>query len=123
VIYLIFAKKKKRMSMLDMMGKVKDMQAKMLEAQEKLGDIVTEAESGGGMVKVTVNGKKELLSIEIEPELLNPTDAKMVQDLIVAATNKALADIDDKVKSEMSKVTEGMMPKIPGFDLGNIFNK
>jgi len=63
------------------------------------------------------------LSIEIEPELLNPTDAKMVQDLIVAATNKALADIDDKVKSEMSKVTEGMMPKIPGFDLGNIFNK
>lgn len=126
VIYLIFAKKKKRMSMLDMMGmmgKVKDMQAKMLEAQEKLGEIVTEAESGGGMVKVTVNGKKELLNIEIEPELLNPTDAKMVQDLIVAAANKALADIDEKVKTEMSKVTEGMMPKIPGFDLGNIFNK
>lgn len=114
------------MSMLDMMGmmgKVKDMQAKMFEAQEKLGEIVTEAESGGGMVKVTVNGKKELLSIEIEPELLSPTDAKMVQDLIVAAANKALADIDEKVKTEMSKVTEGMMPKIPGFDLGNIFNK
>lgn len=109
--------------MMGMMGKVKDMQAKMLEAQEKLGEIITDAESGGGMVKVTVNGKKELLKVEIEPELLNPNDAKMVQDLIVAATNKALADIDAKVKVEMSKVTEDMMPKIPGFDLGNLFNK
>ncbi len=111
------------MDMMGMMGKVKEMQAKMLETQEKLGEIITEAESGGGMVKVVVNGKKELLTIEIEPELLNPQDAKIVQDLIVAATNKALSEIDEKVKAEMGKVTEGMLPKIPGFDLGNLFNK
>ena len=111
------------MDMMGMMGKVKEMQAKMLQTQEKLGEIITEAESGGGMVKVVVNGKKELLTVEIEPELLNPQDAKMVQDLIVAATNKALAEIDEKVKAEMGKVTEGMMPKIPGFDLGNLYNK
>jgi nucleoid-associated protein EbfC len=114
------------MSMLDMMGmmgKVKEMQSKMLEAQEKLGEIIAEAESGGGMVKVTANGKKELLSIEIEPELLSPEDGKMLQDLIVAAVNKALADVEGKAKEEMSKATEGMIPKIPGFDLGNIFNK
>ena len=88
-----------------------------------MADITAEAESGGGMVKVTANGKKELLSIEIEPELLNPNDVKIVQDLIVAAVNKALAAAEEKAKGEMSKATEGMMPKIPGFDLGNLFNK
>lgn len=114
------------MSMLDMMGmmgKVKEMQSKLQEAQEKLGEITAEGEAGGGMVKVTVNGKKELISIEIEPELMKPEDAKMVQDLIVAAANIAMNAAEIKAKDEMAKVTESVMPKIPGFDLGNMFNK
>lgn len=114
------------MSMLDMMGmmgKVKEMQSKMQDAQEKLGDITAEGESGGGMVKVLVNGKNQLISVEIEPELLNPTDARMVQDLVVAATNIALNEVAEKVKTEMSKATEGMLPNIPGFDLGSLLKK
>jgi nucleoid-associated protein EbfC len=114
------------MSMLDMMGmmgKVKEMQSKMQEAQDKLSDITAEGESGGGMVKALVNGKKELLNIEIEPELINPADAKMLSDLIVAAVNNALSAVEGKAKVEMEKVTEGIIPKIPGFDLGDMFKK
>jgi DNA-binding YbaB/EbfC family protein len=111
------------LDMMGMMGKVKEMQSKLQEAQEKLGEITAEGEAGGGMVKVTVNGKKELISIEIEPELMKPEDAKMVQDLIVAAANIAMNAAEIKAKDEMAKVTEGVIPKIPGFDLGNMFNK
>ncbi len=109
--------------MMGMMGKMKEMQSKMQEAQGKLVEIISDGEAGGGMVKATVNGKKELLTIEIEPELLKPEDAKLTQDLIVAAVNAAMKNIDDKVKTEMGKVTEDLMPKIPGFDLNNLFNK
>jgi nucleoid-associated protein EbfC len=114
------------MSMLDMMGmmgKVKEMQSKMQEAQDKLSDITADGESGGGMVKALVNGKKELLNIEIEPELINPADTKMLSDLIVAAVNNALSAVEGKAKVEMEKVTEGIIPKIPGFDLGDMFKK
>lgn len=111
------------MSMFDMMGKVKEMQAKMQEAQEKLSEITAEGEAGGGMVKALVNGKKELLRIEVEPELFKPEDAKLTQDLIVAAVNNALRKVEEAAKDEMAKVTDGLMPKIPGFDLDNLFKK
>lgn len=109
--------------MMGMMGKVKEMQSRMQEAQEKLADITAEGESGGGMVKVVVNGKKELVMVEIEPVLLKPEDAKMVQDLIVAASNIAMEKADILAKQEMSKITDGIMPKIPGLDLGDLFKK
>ncbi len=109
--------------MMNMMGKVKEMQSKMQEAQEKLGEITAEGEAGGGMVKALVNGKKELLSIEVEPELFKPEDAKLTQDLIVAAVNNALRKVEEKAKDEMAKVTDGLMPKIPGFDLDSLFKK
>lgn len=109
--------------MFDMLGKVKEMQGKMQEAQEKLAEIITSGESGGGMVKATVNGKKELLSLEIEPELFKPEDAKLTQDLIVAAVNTALRNVESLVKDEMAKITDGIMPKIPGFDLDSLFKK
>ncbi|MFN8431164.1 MAG: YbaB/EbfC family nucleoid-associated protein [Spirosomataceae bacterium] len=109
--------------MMGMMGKVKEMQSRMQEAQEKLADITAEGESGGGMVKVVVNGKKELVMVEIEPVLLKPEDAKMVQDLIVAASNIAMEKADVLAKQEMSKITDGIMPKIPGLDLGDLFKK
>lgn len=111
------------MDMMGMMGKVKEMQSKMQDAQEKLADIVASGESGGGMVKVLVNGKKEILKIEIEPELVNPEEVRILQDLIVAAANKAFSEVEVLTKNEISKVTEGILPKIPGFDLANLFNK
>lgn len=111
------------MSIFDMMGKVKEMQAKMQEAQEKLSEITAEGEAGGGMVKAMVNGKKELLSIDVEPELFKPEDARLTQDLIVAAVNNALRKVEEEARDEMAKVTDGLMPKIPGFDLDNLFKK
>lgn len=109
--------------MMGMMGKVKEMQAKMQEAQEKLGDITAEGEAGAGMVKATANGKKQLLSIQIEPELLNKEEVDILQDLIVAAANKALENAEAKAKEEMQKATSDMIPNIPGMDLGSMFNK
>ncbi len=111
------------LDMAGMMGKVKELQTKMEEAQSKLADITAEGESGAGMVKVTVNGKKELQSIIIEPELINKDEIDILQDLIVAAANKALENVDALSKSELQNATSGMMPNIPGMDLGSMFNK
>jgi DNA-binding YbaB/EbfC family protein len=109
--------------MFDMMNKMREMQSKMQETQDKLGEIKAEGEAGGGMVKALVNGKKELLSITIEPELLKPEDAKIVQDLTVAAVNNAFKKVEDAAREEMAKVTDGLLPKIPGFDLDSLFKK
>jgi len=109
--------------MAGMMGKVKELQIKMEEAQGKLADITAEGESGAGMVKVTVNGKKELQSVFIEPELINKDEIDILQDLIVAAANKALENVDVLSKAELQNATSGMMPNIPGMDLGSMFNK
>jgi len=99
------------------MGKIKEMQSKVQEAQDNLVHIKTTAEAGAGMVKVTVNGKKQLLSLEIDPDLLNPQDKEMTQDLIVAAINKALIEIEHLSKIELQKVTESIMPGLPNMGL------
>ena len=109
--------------MMGMMGKVKEMQAKMQEAQDRLEDITAEGESGAGMVKATANGKKQLLTLEIDDELIKPEDAGMLKDLIVAAVNKAMSNAEEAAQKEMSKATEGMLPNIPGMDLGGMFGK
>jgi DNA-binding YbaB/EbfC family protein len=111
------------LDMMGMMGKVKELQSKMQEAQDKLGDITAEGEAGAGMVKALANGKKQLLSIQIEPELLNKDDLDILQDLIVAAANKALENAESKAKEEMQKMTSDLLPNIPGMDLGSMFNK
>ncbi|MFT7033827.1 MAG: DNA-binding YbaB/EbfC family protein [Cyclobacteriaceae bacterium] len=108
--------------MMNMMGKVKEMQEKMKVAQESLAEIIVEGESGAGMVKAKVNGKKELISIDIDSALFKEEDKEMVQDLIVAATNKALTEADIQSKEKLKESTEGMMPNIPGFDIGKMFN-
>ena len=102
----------------NMMGKMQEMQANLKTAQENLVNITQTSESGGGMVKVTVNGKKMVVSIDIDPEIISKDDKVLIQDLIVAATNKAMEDIDPKVKEELQKSTGGMLPNIPGLDLG-----
>jgi nucleoid-associated protein EbfC len=104
-----------------MMGKVKEAQAKIKEAQARLVHLTAEGESGAGLVKVLVNGERKVLKIQLDDTLLNPQDKEMVTDLIVAATNKAMEAIEQKIKVEMKAATEGMIPSIPGMDLGNLF--
>lgn len=106
--------------MLNMLGKVKDIQAKLQQAKDRLATETLSAESGAGVVKVTVNGKRQVIKLEIDPSLLTPNDKEMVSDLVVAATNKALADMDAKIATELQKSTEGLIPNLPGFDLKSL---
>ncbi len=104
-----------------MMGKVKEAQAKIKEAQARLVHLTAFGESGAGMVKVLVNGDRKVMKIEMDESLVTPGDKEMLSDLIVAATNKAMEAIDVKIKAEMKSATEGMIPNIPGMDLGSMF--
>jgi DNA-binding YbaB/EbfC family protein len=104
------------LDMMKMMGKVKEMQARLKEAQDNLERIVVTGEAGAGMVKATVNGKKKLLSVEIDPSILSSSDRILVQDLLVAAVNKALEEAEVRAKEELKKSTEGILPNIPGMD-------
>lgn len=107
--------------MMKMMGKIKEAQDKIKEAQENLAHIKVTAEAGAGMVKATVNGQKKLINLEIDNDLVKPDDKDMMRDLIVAAVNKAMTEVEVKAKEEMKKSTEGIIPNIPGLDLGNLF--
>ncbi|HAH38407.1 MAG TPA: YbaB/EbfC family nucleoid-associated protein [Algoriphagus sp.] len=107
--------------LMNMMNKVKEAQAKIKEAQAKLVHLTAEGESGGGLVKVTVNGERKVMKIEMDESLLTPNDKEMLSDLVVAATNIALEAIEVKIKAEMKSATEGMIPNIPGMDLGSMF--
>lgn len=95
-----------------MMKQVQKMQAEMVKMQEELGNRTVESTAGGGVVKVTANGKQEVLSIEIKPEAVDPEDVEMLQDLILTAVNSALNDSREMVAREMSKLTGGL--NIPG---------
>lgn len=108
------------LDMMKMMGKMKEVQAKIKEAQENLVHIRESAESGAGMVKATVNGKKQLVDLAIDPELIKPEDKDMLKDLVIAAVNKAMEDVEVKAKEELKKSTEGILPNIPGLDLSNL---
>lgn len=107
--------------MMKMLGKMKEVQAKVQEAQDKLEFITTSAESGAGMVKATVNGKKQVVALEIDKDIITPEDSQMMKDLIIAAINKALEDVDIKAKEELKKSTEGIIPDIPGMDFSKMF--
>ncbi len=106
------------MNMADMFGKMMDMQRKMTEAQEALGEKSVTAEAGGGMVKVTVNGLQRITAIKVEPEVIDPNDKELLEDLIIAGVNKALDEAASVAKGEMSKAAGSMLP--PGFDLGSL---
>ncbi len=98
-----------------LMKQAQQIQTKMAKLQEDLGDRTVEASSGGGMVIVVANGRQEVLSIKIEQEVIDPDDAEMLQDLIMAAVNDALARAKEMVNEEMGKLTKGMnIPGMPG---------
>jgi len=99
-------------NMQKMMKQVQKMQADMARLQEELGNRTVEATAGGGVVKAVMNGKQELIELNIAPEILNPDEAEMLQDLIVAAFNEALRKSQEMVSQEMNKITGGL--KMPG---------
>lgn len=106
--------------MMKMMGKMKEVQARMKEAQDNLVNVQAQGESGAGMVKATVNGKKQLVAIDVDPSLLKSDDKIILQDLIVAAVNKANEEAEVLAREEMRKSTEGLLPNIPGLDLSGL---
>lgn len=96
----------------NMLKQAQKLQSKMLKMQEEMADKTVEATAGGGMVKVVVNGRQLILAIHIEKEVVDPDDVEMLQDLIIAAINDALARSQEMVSEEMSKLTGGV--NVPG---------
>ncbi len=96
----------------NLMKQAQKLQSKMLKLQEELADRSVETAAGGGMVKVVANGRQQILSIEIEKEVVDPDDVEMLQDLVLAAVNDALVKSQEMVSEEMGKLTGGM--NIPG---------
>ena len=95
-----------------MMKQAQKMQQQMAEMQAELEKREFETSAGGGAVTVKVNGKKEVIDIEIQPEVVDPEDVEMLQDLIIAAVNEAIRAADETVSREMGKLTGGM--NLPG---------
>ena len=103
----------------EMMSKVVEMQSRITETQEKLKSLETTVDVGGGMVSVTINGKQEVKKIRIEKSVVSPDDIELLEDLILSAINKAIDQSQKLAQDEMSKSTSGLVPNIPGLDLGN----
>ncbi|MGD9022741.1 MAG: YbaB/EbfC family nucleoid-associated protein [Deltaproteobacteria bacterium] len=96
----------------NMLKQAQQLQSKIFKLQEELADRTVETTVGGGMVKAVANGKQQLLSITIDPEVVDPGDVQMLQDLVVAAVNDVLKKAQEMVTEEMTKLTGGF--KIPG---------
>jgi len=96
----------------NMMKQAQKLQSKMLRLQEELAEKTVEASAGGGMVKAVANGKQQIVSVQIEKEVVDPDDVEMLQDLVLAAVNDALARSQEMVSAEMGKLTGGL--NIPG---------
>lgn len=99
----------------NIMKQAKKMQEKMGRLQEELETRTIEAQAGGGMVRVIVNGKFEIVSLKIEKDVVNPEDIEMLQDLIVAAVNEGIRKAQEMASSEMAKITGGL--SIPGMGM------
>jgi DNA-binding YbaB/EbfC family protein len=99
----------------NLMKQAQQFQAKMAKMQEELGEKTIEASAGGGMVTVVANGRQEIISINIETEVIDPDDAEMLQDLVLAAVNDALSRAKNMMNEEMGKLTQGLnLPNVPG---------
>ena len=94
------------------MQQAQKLQEKLAKIQKELGEAVLEVSSGGGAVKVTVNGQQKILSVKISPEVINPEDAEMLEDLVLAAVNEAIGKSQELAAKRMGELTGGL--KIPG---------
>lgn len=95
-------------NMQGMMKKMQKMQKEMMEAQEALNAEQFEGTAGGGMVKVTVTGQREVVDVNLDASVVDPEDIEMLQDLIVVATNEALKKVEEKTNATMGKFTQGI---------------
>jgi DNA-binding YbaB/EbfC family protein len=100
------------MNIAQIMKQAQKMQEQMARVQEELANKTVEATAGGGMVTVTANGKQEILAVSISPEVINPQDSAMLEDLVTAAVNEALRSSRELLQEEMTKITGGL--RIPG---------
>lgn len=98
-----------------MLKQVQKMQEEMQRVQQELGNKTVTEEAGGGMIKATVNGNKELVTIEIDPQVINVDEKEILEDLVVAAVNKAIQSANKMSEEELSKVTKGLIP--PGLNI------
>ncbi|MCC6221013.1 MAG: YbaB/EbfC family nucleoid-associated protein [Deltaproteobacteria bacterium] len=99
----------------EMLQKAQQLQGDIAKMQEEAAKQEVEASAGGGMVTVKVNGKHEIVSLKIDPSVVNPNDIEMLQDLITAAVNSASRQAKDILKNQLSKLTGGI--PIPGFNM------
>lgn len=95
-------------NMQGMMKKMQKMQKEMMEAQEALNEQTFEGAAGGGMVKVVMNGQRQILEVNLDESVVDPEDIEMLQDLIVIATNEVLKKVEETTNSTMGKFTQGM---------------
>ena len=103
-----------------MLKQVQKMQEDMQKTQNELANKTVTEEAGGGMIKATVNGHNEILSLEIDPQVINVEEKEILEDLVVAAVNKAINSAKKMAEDEMAKITKGMLPpgmNIPGLNL------
>lgn len=100
--------------MQNMIQQAQKMQQEMVKAQEELAEVEVEATAGGGVVKAVATGKRTVKSISIAPEVVDPDDIEMLEDLVIAAVNEALEKAEAEAEARMSKATGGM-------DLGGLF--
>jgi DNA-binding YbaB/EbfC family protein len=89
-----------------------ELQAKLAKAQEELGEMTAEVSSGGGAIKIVVDGQQKIRSVSISPEVINPEDAEFLEDLVTAAVNEAIQKSQELAASHLSSLTGGL--KIPG---------
>jgi DNA-binding YbaB/EbfC family protein len=108
------------MDISELFGKMQEIQENMKKYKENLDSLTAEGSSGGGMVIATATGSKKIIKIKIDPEVIDKNDPEMLEDLICAAVNNALENIETKAKEELNKMTSNLLPNlpnIPGLDL------
>ncbi len=98
-----------------MLKQVQKMQEEMQRVQAELANKTVSEEAGGGMIKAVANGNRELVTVEIDPQVINASEKDILEDLVVAAVNKALHSASKMAEDEMAKVTKGMLP--PGLNI------
>ena len=99
-------------NMNQMIKQAQEMQERIAQVQDEIEESEFKVSAGGGMIEITINGKKELTALEIKPEVVDPDDIEMLQDLIMAAVNEAIRTVEDTTNAEMDKIAGGL--NVPG---------